>query len=87
MESYYNVVLIQSFNCKKNMLLRGSEVRRIQHLSPTLGVTGTGGTQAQRNSIRPVALVPFWSIWASTLSRKLHSQPHNIQRQLYFHEL
>jgi hypothetical protein len=37
--------------------IRGSEVRRTQHLSTTPGVTGTGRTQACKNSSRSVAWV------------------------------
>jgi hypothetical protein len=44
--------------CSNAPRSRGSEVRRTQHLSPTPGVTRTRGTQAHRNSARPVARVP-----------------------------
>ena len=56
--------------CSNMPRIRGSEVRRTQHLSPTPGVTGTNGTQAHRNSARPVALVrSFQSVWFGALSR------------------
>jgi hypothetical protein len=54
--SYYDKNTQNSQLKKKKV--RGSEVRKTQHLSPTPGETGTVGTQALRNSTRPVAQVP-----------------------------
>ena len=53
--------------------------------APTLGITGTSGTQEFRNSTRPAAQVPSGlsgPVPEADLEYKLQSQP-NTQRQLH----
>jgi hypothetical protein len=71
-----------TLRCSNAPRIRGLEVRRTQHLSPTPGVTGTSGTEAHRNSTRPVAWVPFglsgprpWSIPRGSSTPRCSNMP------------
>jgi hypothetical protein len=52
----------------KDQRIRGSEVRRTQHLSPT-GITGTSGDPGMQELCQTSGTGSFSSVWAGALSR------------------